>query len=219
MPPYAGDSTTAMILDTSSHSHQHDVKVAGSSSALAPNLTAPQHLMESSSKKTTRRSKATTTVKSKKTKKSVSFNDYDEVVEIKHISDFSKRRIAATYWSSEEREVFRLDAMKLISDEEVEPTHLSLSLKTGEQASKSGQSVDDDDFRGLDQHTTAYSDKCRKYVDQIYDIVYECQTFEDTEGVRVPDQVLADYLWEVSQHTTRAARVRAIADEVRALQC
>eukprot|EP00529_Nitzschia_sp_RCC80_P032200 CAMPEP_0113460886 /NCGR_PEP_ID=MMETSP0014_2-20120614/11237_1 /TAXON_ID=2857 /ORGANISM="Nitzschia sp." /LENGTH=216 /DNA_ID=CAMNT_0000352591 /DNA_START=90 /DNA_END=740 /DNA_ORIENTATION=+ /assembly_acc=CAM_ASM_000159 len=215
MPPYAAD-TTAMILDTSSHSHQHDVKMANrdsSSASTANNIMAqPQHLVESSSKKSRRR-KTTN-------KQSVSFNDYDEVVEIKHISDFSKRRIAATYWSSEEREVFRLDAMKLIHDEEIEPTHLSLSLKTGEQAHASEQTAGgvEDDFRGLDQHTTTYSDKCRRNVDELYDIVYECQTFEDTEGARVPDQVLADLLWEVSQHTTRAARVRAIADEVRALQ-
>jgi hypothetical protein len=203
MPPFAeitmltrADSSSSLLSTDSQHVKHNDVK------------TKPQHhhsVVDADDDVDDQRPIITSTRKSSSVaKKSVRFNDYDEVVEIKHVSNFSRRQIAATWWSKEERNEFRQNSLKLIRDAETDSASLTRT---------------DDDFRGLDQHTKEYSEQCRSNVDRIYDIVYECQSFEDAQGVPVPPQVLADYLFEVSQHTVLAAQVRAIQDEVMACRC
>lgn len=139
--------------------------------------------------------------------KSVRFCDYDDVVEIKHIVDFSKRDVAATWWSNEDRAKFRQAALHAIHRMENDDGNASVS-----------SSADMSDFRGLDQHTQEYSEKSRANVDRLYDIVYEVQSFEDTEGVLVPEQVLAGYMNQVSHQTALEARARAVQDELAAFR-
>jgi hypothetical protein len=54
--------------------------------------------------------------------------------------------------------------------------------------------------------------KYRQAVNKLYDIIYDCQTFEDENGVKVPEEYLAQYLVQVSGRCAKEAVARAAQD-------
>jgi hypothetical protein len=129
--------------------------------------------------------------------KSVRFAEYDHVQEITHRNDMPPEYFDAMYLSGEEQAASRQSAL----DDLVAIT--------------TGQLLKDDEevcIRGLENHTLENSQRFREAVNKLYDIVYDCQTFEDENGVQVPEEFLAQYLIEVSKVCVEEAMERAAQD-------
>jgi hypothetical protein len=132
-----------------------------------------------------------------KPKKAVTFADYDEIHEITHLKDMERRDIDAMYLSAEEQAASRSDAL-----DELMAVMNNLESQTGEQVC----------IRGLENQTLENIAKFREVVEKLYDIVYECQTFEDENDVKVPEEYLAQHLIQVSEQCAVEAQVRAMQD-------
>jgi hypothetical protein len=68
-------------------------------------------------------------------------------------------------------------------------------------------------IRGLENHMVDNAQVFRETVNRLYDIVHDCQTFEDENGVILPDDYLAQHLMQVSDRCSVEALQRAILDE------
>ena len=105
-------------------------------------------------------------------KKSVRFAEFDQVKEIPHRNDMSEADFDALYMSAEESAECRQSALNELV------------------AVVRGQLLEDDEdgicVRGLENHMLENSQRFREAVNKLYDIVYDCQTFEDENGVQVP---------------------------------
>mmetsp|Transcript_5211 Transcript_5211/g.8229 ORF Transcript_5211/g.8229 Transcript_5211/m.8229 type:complete len:171 (+) Transcript_5211:56-568(+) len=132
--------------------------------------------------------------------KSVRFADFDEVVEIKHINDMTANEIADMWMSNEEHQAVRSEARSIVE------------MMNAQQDDSDGSALEGLCLRGLDQHKRSYTDRSKAAIHQMYDIVDECQTFEDTHGVRVPEELLAKYLMAVSVESRAQAIARALKD-------
>ncbi|KAG7351559.1 hypothetical protein IV203_010919 [Nitzschia inconspicua] len=136
-------------------------------------------------------------IRSSKTPKSVRFAEYDEVLPVMHRSDITPEEFASMYLSAEEQTAAQKSALHELV------------------ASFNGEPLEDDEvcLRGLENHCLERSERFRATVNKLYDIVYDCQTFEDENGVQVPPEYLAQYLIQVSSYCADEARERALHDE------
>ena len=135
----------------------------------------------------------------KKSKKSVHFANFDDVYEIQHINDMSTDEIDSIWMSNEEKNAVRMESLHIVNmmnQQDITPTSELEGLC----------------LRGLDQHKSSYTKQSKETVNRLYDIVYECQTFEDMHGVQVPDDILAKYLNAVSSRCETEAHARGIRD-------
>jgi hypothetical protein len=133
----------------------------------------------------------------KKSKRSVHFANFDDVYEIKHINDMSKDEIDSIWMSSEEKSDVRLESIQIVN------------MMNSHQGTSELEGLC---LRGLDQHVFSYKERSKETVNRLYDLVYECQTFEDRHGVQVPDDILAKYLQALSFHCGEEAQARGIRD-------
>jgi hypothetical protein len=136
----------------------------------------------------------------KKQKKCVSFADYDEIREITHLSEMSSEDIDAMYMSGQEQAACRSSAL----DE------LMAALDDGCQLTDEQEAAVC--IRGLENQNLESMQKFREVVEKLYDVVYECQTFEDENGVKVPDEYLAQYLIQISEQCSIQAQLRGMQD-------
>ena len=130
--------------------------------------------------------------------KTVRFAEYDQVKEITHRNDMSEQDFDAMYMSGEESAEARQSALNELV------------------AVVRGQLLEDDEdgvcVRGLENHMLENSQRFREAVNKLYDIVYDCQTFEDENGVQVPEEYLAQYMIQVSESSQEEAYERAASD-------
>jgi hypothetical protein len=134
-------------------------------------------------------------------KKVVRFAEYDEIHHVTHRNDMAAQDMDAMYLSHDEQTAAKQAAFQELS--------ASFINNDGE--------MDDDGccccLRGLENHMAEQSQRFRETVNKLYDIVYDCQTFEDENGVQVPAEYLAQYMVEVSSYCAEEARERALRDE------
>jgi hypothetical protein len=135
----------------------------------------------------------------KKTKnnRSVRFANFDDVYEIKHINDMSKDEIDSIWMSSEEKSDVRMESIQIVN------------MMNSHQVTFELEGVC---LRGLDQHVSSYKERSKETVNRLYNLIYECQTFEDRHGVQVPDDILAKYLHFLSSRCGVEAQARGIRD-------
>jgi hypothetical protein len=131
-------------------------------------------------------------------KKSVRFAYFDDVLEVRHIKDMCADEIDSVWMSDEERAAIRAESLRLVG----------IMNREGQASGELvGQCL-----RGLDQHQQSYTKKSKEALNQLYDIVSECQAFEDLHGVRVPEDLLAKYMNAVSSRSEVEARSRGMND-------
>lgn len=137
-------------------------------------------------------------------KKTVRFAEYDQVKEIIHRDDMEPEDFDALYMSAEEQASARKSALNELI------------------AVVRGHLLEDDEegicIRGLENHMLENSQRFREAVNQLYDIVYDCQTFEDENGVQVPEEYLAQHMIQVSKVCQEEAYERAASDAFDARQ-
>ncbi|KAG7351611.1 hypothetical protein IV203_010971 [Nitzschia inconspicua] len=140
-------------------------------------------------------------IQSSKTPKTVRFAEYDEVQPTSHRSDMSPEDFAAMYLSAEEQTAAQQNALQASA---------AIVYAGGSTTDK----VEVMCLRGLENHCCSErSQRFRATVNKLYDIVYDCQTFEDENGVQVPPEYLAQHLIQVSSYCADEARERALLDE------
>ncbi|KAG7351554.1 hypothetical protein IV203_010914 [Nitzschia inconspicua] len=135
---------------------------------------------------------------SNKASKSVRFAEYDEVLPVRHRDDMAPEDFAAMYLSAEEQRASQQFVVhELATTVRGDPTH----------------EMEESCLRGLENHCLERSQRFRATVNKLYDIVYDCQTFEEENGVQVPPEYLAQYLIQISSYCADDARERALHDE------
>ncbi|KAG7351614.1 hypothetical protein IV203_010974 [Nitzschia inconspicua] len=143
-------------------------------------------------------------IRSSKAPKTVRFAEYDEVHPTRHRSDMSCEDFAAMYLSAEEQRAAQQSALQA-----------SAVVYAGGSTT---HKVEELCLRGLENHCCSErSQRFRATVNKLYDIVYDCQTFEDENGVEVPPEYLAQHLIQVSSYCADEARERALLDEEEAV--
>jgi hypothetical protein len=148
-------------------------------------------------------------------KKSVRFAEYDEVKEIWHRNDMTPQDFDALYMSTEEHTLIRQNALQdlctFIDAEVVDGDENDASIEQNIQIPVC--------VRGLENQLFENEQRFQEAVNMLYDIVYDCQTYEDTHGVKVSDEYLAHHLLQVSDQFSEEARQRAARDAEEARQC
>ncbi|KAG7351617.1 hypothetical protein IV203_010977 [Nitzschia inconspicua] len=143
-------------------------------------------------------------IRSSKAPKTVRFAEYDEVQPTRHRNDMSPEDFAAMHLSAEEQREAQQNALQA----------LAATLHDGGTPDEIGGLC----LRGLENHCCSErSQRFRATVNKLYDIVYDCQMFEDENGVEVPPEYLAQHLIQVSSYCADEARERALLDEEEAV--
>lgn len=132
--------------------------------------------------------------RSSRVKKTVQFEDYDEVYDIPHIKNFSKGDIQNAYFSSKELQEIRAGCIDIVA-----------------QADKERRKGDGFYLRGLDQHTHKYKQTRRMFSRQVYDTVFLIQKFEKTYGIDASEK-MAELCEKYSAPAVTAAQVAAMSD-------
>jgi hypothetical protein len=136
----------------------------------------------------------------KQSTKSVRFAEYDDIQLVNGRLDMSQEDMDNLYMSYEEQVAAKRSAI----DE------LLLVACMSQQDEVDGDSIC---IRGLENHMLDNAQVFRETVNRLYDIVHDCQTFEDENDVLLPDDYLAQHLMQVSDRCSVEALQRAILDE------
>jgi hypothetical protein len=132
--------------------------------------------------------------------KNVAFSHFDEIIEIPHLNGMSVEEISKAWFSRREMADMQQRSRNI----------LSILDQDGRQ---DGRMLEGLCLRGLMQHHPFSIRKSKEMLYRLYDIVCECQTFEDTYGVPVPDELCAQHLSAVSRVSEKEARQRALLDQ------
>jgi hypothetical protein len=124
------------------------------------------------------------------------FAEFDDIFEIPSIDDMSEEGIDGVWMSREELRSIRNDCKVII---------ISIRDQTTE--------LNDIDMRGLDQHTIEYTSTRKVIQQQVYDAVFEIQSFQTFQGVSVPEQI-AEMSQKCSSSSVVAAHVTGVSDAV-----
>jgi hypothetical protein len=140
----------------------------------------------------------------KQSPKRVRFAEYDDIQLVNGRLDMSQEDMVSLYMSYEEQVAAKRSAF----DELLLVTCMS-------QQDEVDSHFDGDSIciRGLENHMVDNAHVFRETVNRLYDIVHDCQTFEDDNGVLLPDDYLAQHLMQVSAQCSVEALQRAILDE------
>jgi hypothetical protein len=140
----------------------------------------------------------------KQSTKSVRFAEYDDIQLVNCRQDMSQEDKNTLYMSYEEQVAAKRSAF----DELLQV--ICMSQQDGVDSHLDGDSIC---IRGLENHMVDNAHVFRETVNRLYDIVHDCQTFEDENGVLFPDDYLAQHLMQVSDRCSVEALHRAILDE------
>lgn len=156
--------------------------------------------------------KSSSSRSSSSVKRSVRFADYDQIHPIDHRNDMTQEDMDAMYLSADEQTAAKQSAFQ----ELVASVHGEISMEEDAAGTVC--------LRGLENHLLENSQRFRETVHKLYDVVYDCQTFEDENGVAVPPEYLREYMVHISSYCADEARERAMRDaqeaaSVSALEC
>jgi hypothetical protein len=133
------------------------------------------------------------TKKREEKKKSVRFDEYDEIFDIPHINDLSKQEILDVWMTKEDIRHIQeecIGAVRMIGKGSVSNGFL---------------------FRGLDQHTLKYKEERDVIKDQVYEAVFSIQKFQKATGADVSELICA-MCEKRSEAAVVAAQITAISD-------
>jgi hypothetical protein len=140
----------------------------------------------------------------KQSTKSVRFAEYDDIQLVNGRLDMSQEDMDNLYMSYEEQVAAKRSAIDellfvaCMSEQDEGDSHVD------------GNSIC---IRGLENHMLDNAQVFRVTVNRLYDIVHDCQTFEDENDVLLPDDYLAQHLKQVSDRCSVEALQRAFLDE------
>jgi hypothetical protein len=136
--------------------------------------------------------------------KMVRFAEYDEIHLVTCLNDMSPEDIADMYMSHDEQVASKQRAFDEL---------LLISCKSQHEDINSLLRQDSICVRGLENHMMENAHRFRERVNKLYDIVYDCQTFEEENDILVSEEFLAQQLMQVSERCAVEALKRAAWDE------
>ena len=105
-----------------------------------------------------------TSSKQQKKAKSVCFDQYDDMVEIEHVDDFSQEQVDDLWWSPQEQHDIRMTCCNLV------------------ERSNAGDVMNKEEMLGLEKHTHAVAKPVKKLRRAVYEAVFSIQEMEQASS-------------------------------------
>ena len=131
--------------------------------------------------------------KQQKRGKSVCFDQYDDIVGIKHVDDFSQEEIDELWWSPQEQYDIRITCFHLVT------------------RSDAGDVMDEEEMLGLENHTKAVAKPVKIIRRAIYEAVFSLQETEQvTSSSAARTNLIAEFYEESCAKSSLKARLSAL---------
>jgi hypothetical protein len=130
--------------------------------------------------------------KQQKKAQSVCFDQYDEMVEIQHIDDFSQGQVDDTWWSPQEQNDIRMEC-----------SHLVGRLNAGEV-------MDPEEMLGLEKHLKAVTKRMKRVRQSVYEGVFSLQEMEEVTSSAERTIMIAEFYKNCSATSALKARLSAL---------
>jgi hypothetical protein len=124
--------------------------------------------------------------------KSVSFDEYDDVVEIQHIDDFPQEQVDDIWWSRQEQYDLRRTCFHLVG------------------RANEGYVMDKEDMLGLEKHLKTVAKPVKKLRRDVYEAVFSLQEREEVSSSADRTRMIAEYIENSCAQSALKAHLSAL---------